>query len=338
VILSAVADAQRAGARLTSACDAIGISARTVERWRTQPGADDRRAGPRRRPHNAYTPAEEERVIAVLKNPHYAGLSPKQLVPRVADEGRFVASESKLYRLQRQLGLRPQKRPVSQRDVARATTMHTATRPNQVWSWDITWLPSTIRGEFYYLYLVMDVWSRRIVGWSVELSESSELAAALAQRVCREQCISPGSLVLHSDNGSAMRGNTMLATLQRLGVMPSFSRPHVSNDNPYSESLFRTLKHTPAYPKFPFHALDDATRWVRRFVDWYNTEHRHGGIRFVTPDERHSGREHQVLARRDAVYKRAQRAHPERWTGNTRNWTPIGPVKLNPQCETKAAA
>ncbi len=338
MILAAIAEAQRAGARLSVACQAIGLTARTVERWRLQPGAEDRRTGPRRRPHNAYTPRQEARVLEVLQAPSHQGLSPKQLVPHLADKGVFVASESTLYRMQRRLGLRPPKRPVSARTTVRATTMHTATGPNQVWSWDITLLPTTIRGRFYYLYLVMDVWSRRIVGWTVEPNESAETAAALSRRLCREHGITPGTLVLHADNGAAMRGNTMLATLQRLGVMPSFSRPHVSNDNPYSESLFRTLKYSPAYPRYPFHTLDDARRWVERFVTWYNTEHRHSGIRFVTPDERHSGREHEILARRHAVYQRARRAHPERWTGNTRNWTPAGDITLNPERDPSAAS
>jgi putative transposase len=284
------------------------------------------------------TPGQEARIAKALTDPRNAGLSPKQLVPRLADEGEFIASESTMYRLRRRLGLCKPKRPMATRDVARATTMHTATGPNQVWSWDITFLPSLIRGKFFYLYLVMDVWSRRIVGWTVEECESAELAAALAKRLCRENGVSPQTLVLHSDNGAAMRGNTMLATLRRLGVVPSFSRPHVSNDNPYSESLFRTMKHGPSYPRLPFADLAAASAWVTRFVDWYNTKHRHSAIRYVTPDERHFGREHAVLARRREVYARARRKHPERWTGRTRDWTPIHDVTLNPDRAAKAAA
>ena len=339
MILAALAEAQQAGARLAPACEVVGVPPRTIQRWRANPGADDGRSGPRHRPHNAFTPAQEARLVKVLTDDRYAGVSPKQLVPRLADEeDLFVGSESTMYRVQRRHGLRRKKRPLASRDVARATTMHTATAPNQVWSWDITLLPTTVRGQFLYLYLVMDVWSRRIVGWTVEDRESGELAAALARRLCAEQAIPPGTLVLHSDNGSAMRANTMLATLQRLGVVPSFSRPHVSNDNPYSESLFRTLKHGSAYPRFPFAALADAQCWLARFVVWYNTEHRHSAIRFVTPDDRHYGRELEILARRDALYQRARRAHPERWTRHTRNWTPVGHVTLNPEPDVNAAA
>jgi transposase InsO family protein len=338
VILADIAEAQRAGARLSRVCEVAGISARTIERWRRNPGAEDGRAGPRRRSHNALTPWQEARVAKVLSEPRNVGLSPKQLVPRLADEGVYFCSESTMYRVQRRLGVRVAKRPMAVRDVARATTMHSATGPNQVWSWDITFLPTLVRGQFLHLYLVMDVWSRRIVGWTVEDCDSAEIAAALVQRLCQEHDIAPGTLVLHADNGSPMRGNTMLAMLQRLGVVPSFSRPHVSNDNPYSESLFRTLKHGPTYPRLPFSDLDAAARWVKRFVGWYNAEHRHSGIRYVTPDERHSGRELEVLARRDALYRRAQRAHPERWTRNTRDWTPVRTVTLNPERAAVVAA
>jgi putative transposase len=228
-------------------------------------------------------------VVTVLTSARYSGVSPKQLVPQLADEGLYLASESTMYRLQRRLGLRVTSRPMIRTHASRARAVHYATRPNQVWSWDITWLPTTVRGRYLYLYLVMDVWSRRSVGWTVEESENSEAAATLIRRTCSAANIDPRGLVLHSDNGKAMRGATMLSTLQWLGVVPSFSRPHVSDDNPYSESLFRTLKHTPAYPQLPFADATAARRWVTRFVTWYNGEHRHSAIRYVTPNERHFG-------------------------------------------------
>lgn len=331
MIMAAVAAAQRDGACLARACAALGISVRTVERWRRQPDSEDLRRGPRRRPHNALSPAEEAQVVTVLTSARYAGVSPKQLVPQLADEGLYLASESTMYRVQRRHGLRTTRRPLVRRHVTRANQVHRATRPNQVWSWDITWLPTPVRGKYLYLYLVMDVWSRRIVGWTVDDHESADVAAALIAQACRDGDVDPRGLVLHSDNGSPMRGNTMLSTLQQLGIVPSFSRPHVSDDNPYSEALFRTLKHTPAYPPRLFENLAAARRWVARFVDWYNREHRHSGIRFVTPDERHFGREHDVLARRRRLYARAQRANPERWTRGIRDWSPIGLVTLNPE-------
>ena len=190
--------------------------------------------------------------MTVLTSSRYAGLSPKQLVPQLADEGLYLASESTMYRVQRRHGLRTKKRTTPRTHVTRASTVHRATGPNQVWSWDITWLPTTVRGSYLYLYLIMDVWSRRIVGWRIAERESADIAAALITQSCAEGNVDPRGLVLHSDNGKPMRGSTMISTLQWLGVVPSFSRPHVSDDNPYSEALFRTLKHTPAYPRLPF--------------------------------------------------------------------------------------
>lgn len=321
-----------------SACRVIGISVRTIERWRTTPEGDDGRRGPHERPHNALTPIEEAQVVKVLTSSKYAGLSPKQLVPQLADEGLYLASESTMYRIQRRHGLRTKKLNTTRTHVTRACTVHQATHPNQVWSWDITWLPTTIRGVYLHLYLVMDVWSRRIVGWCIDKKESSDIAAALIVQTCRDGNVDPRGLVLHSDNGRPMRGNTMISTLQWLGVVPSFSRPHVSDDNPYSESLFRTLKHTPAYPRLPFADLASAQHWVERFVAWYNGEHRHSAIRYVTPDERHFGTEHDILTRRRELYERARGANPERWTRSTRNWAPVGLVVLNPERRVLEAA
>jgi putative transposase len=330
VILAPISEAQAAGVRLAAACYLLDISARTIERWRAEPEIGDRRCGPQRRPRNALTRAEEAQVATVLTSSRYAGLSPKQLVPQLADEGLYLASESTMYRVQRRLGLRPKKRTALRTHVPRASTVHRATRPNQVWSWDITWLPTTVRGSYLYLYLIMDVWSRRIVGWRIAAHESAAVAAALIRDACVAGNVDSRGLVLHSDNGAPMRGSTMLSTLQWLGVIPCFSRQHVSDDNPYSEALFRTLKHTQAYPRLPFADPASANRWVARFVDWYNGTHRHSAIRYVTPNERHTRLEHDILARRHQLYQRARQCCPERWTGAPRNWTPVAHVFLNP--------
>lgn len=331
MILAAIAEAQSQGARLAQTCRVVGISARTIERWRARPGGDDGRCGPHRRPHNALSPAEEAQVLSVLTSPRYASVSPKQLVPKLADEGLYLASESTMYRLQRRYGLRSKQRNVSQTHVTRARIVHRATKPNQVWSWDITWLPTTVRGVYLRLYLVMDVWSRRIVGWRIAERESALIAAELVTQTCNAGGVDPRGLVLHSDNGLPMRSSTMIATLQWLGVVPSFSRPHVSDDNPYSEALFRTLKHTPAYPRLPFADIGAGKRWVARFVEWYNREHRHSAIRYVTPDERHFGLETKLLAQRRELYERARTLNPERWSRAPRNWAPVGVVVLHPE-------
>jgi putative transposase len=330
VILAALNEAQMGGARLHVACQVIGVSARTIQRWKRHPDVDDRRCGPRHRPGNALSTREEAQVLALLTSAEYGHLSPKQLVPRLADEGRYLASESTMYRLKHRVGFGARRSPMLRTEVTRGTTVHRAMRSNQVWSWDITYLPTLIRGRFLRLYLVIDVWSRRIVGWEVHDGEVADRAATLIQRICAESGVDPKGLVLHSDNGKPMRGNTMVATLQWLGIVPSFSRPHVCNDNPYSEALFRTLKHTPAYPRLPFASREAARQWVARFVTWYNTQHRHSAIRYVTPDQRHGGADIAILAHRELLYERARRRTPLRWSGKIRNWTPVDVVVLNP--------
>ena len=335
MILAALDEAETAGARLHAACQVIGVSARTIQRWRLHPDRDDRRCGPHHRAGHALTAREEAQVLAVLRSATYGHLSPRQLVPRLADEGRYLASESTMYRVKRRVGLAAHRPPVLRTQITRATTVHRAVRANQVWSWDITDLPTVIRGRFLRLYLVMDVWSRRIVGWEVHDDESAERAATLIERICSETGVDSNGLVLHSDNGTPMRGNTMIATLQWLGIVPSFSRPHVCNDNPYSEALFRTLKHTPAYPRLPFASGDAARQWVARFVSWYNGEHRHSAIRYVTPDQRHTGEDIPILTRRRLLYESARQLTPRRWSRQIRNWASIATVVLNPEATTR---
>jgi transposase InsO family protein len=205
-----------------------------------------------------------------------------------------------------------------------------ATQPDQVYCWDITYLPAPVRGTHFYLYLFVDIFSRKIVGWQVFDCESAELAAGLLRDICERQGIPEGQLTVHSDNGSPMKGETMLATMQRLGVAHSRSRPAVSNDNPYSESLFRTLKYRPQLPLQPFADLFHARRWVTDLVHWYNNEHRHSAIRFVTPTQRHAGLDTSVLENRVAVYAQARQAKPTRWSGKARDWSRIDEVHLNP--------
>ena len=313
---------------LKAACSRLGVSPRTVQRWRKPESAEDRRCGPRTQPANRLSQAERQRVLQVANCEQYRQLSPKQIVPRLADEGQYVASESTFYRVLREherLQHRGRARPA----VKRPRPEHVASAPNQVWSWDINYLKGPVRGAFLYLYLVVDVYSRRVMGWQVHEEESTEKAAALI-RSCWEEAERPQGLTLHSDNGGPMKGATMLATLQWLGIAPSFSRPRVSDDNPFSESLFRTLKYRPSFPDKPFSSLEEACSWVASFVGWYNSQHRHSAIRFVTPDDRHFGREEQLLTRRHQVYQRARHRHPERWRGSTRDWTPSGPIRLNP--------
>jgi transposase InsO family protein len=205
-----------------------------------------------------------------------------------------------------------------------------ATGPNEVWSWDITYLASPVRGAFFYAYVAIDVFSRKIVGHAIHDRECGELAVELLEAACRREGVDRDKLVIHSDNGGPMKSATLLATLLALGVATSFSRPSVSNDNPYSESAFRTAKYRPQYPKGPFASLEAARAWFQWFENWYNTEHQHSGIRFVTPDERHRGADVEILSNRERVYAAAKARHPERWTGKTRDWSRVDEVRLNP--------
>ena len=328
--LDLVGEAERAGARRAAACAVLGLSARTVERWGREPAAADRRGGPTTAPANTLTPDERREVLATVNSPRFRDLSPNQIVPLLADEGRYLASEPTIYRLLRAEALLHH-RERSKPPVRRPPTAHVATGPNQVWSWDITYLRSPVRGLFFYLYLVVDVWSRKIMAWDVYEVESAELASGLIEGQCAALGLDPRGLVLHADNGGPMKGATMVATLERLGILASFSRPSVSDDNPYSEALFRTLKYRPEYPEQPFADVAAARAWVTAFVGWYNTEHLHSGIRFVTPEDRHSGREAAILAGRRAVYASARAARPERWSRGPRCWTPVERVYLNPE-------
>lgn len=329
MILTLIAEAVRCGARLVNACAVIGLCLRTVLRWRAEQDSDDRRSGPRSSPAHKLTEAERKRILEIAASPEFRDLSPKQIVPRLADRGIYVASESSFYRVLHEAGQMAHREPSRPRSHGKPKE-HVATGPNQVWTWDITYLRGPVRGTFFYLYLAVDIFSRKVVAAEVHAEESMDLAATLVEAACKREGVDPKKLVLHADNGGPMKGSTMLATLQRLGVVPSFSRPRVSDDNPYVEALFRTLKFRPGYPRKPFVSLEAAAAWVRQFVEWYNCEHLHSALRFVTPSNRHDGLDAAILASRRVVYGRAKACTPRRWSRDIRNWTPIGSVFLNP--------
>ncbi len=302
---------------------------RTIQRWRDN-RSDRRKAAAQQRPvANKLSEQEKDQMIAICNQPQFAHMPPNQIVPALADQGIYIASESSFYRVLRQadqLAPRGKAKPPTHK---RPESIE-ATTPNQLWSWDITYLPTAIKGMFFYLYMIMDVYSRKIVGWEVFDTECADNASLLIRKTCLKEQIAGAPLVLHSDNGSPMKGATMLSTLQKLGVMPSFSRPSVSNDNPYSEALFKTLKYHPNYPDKAFESIDQARQWTLGFDHWYNEIHRHSGIRFVTPGQRHRQEDIAILQQREQVYRTAKQKHPERWSGATRNWKPVQEVFLNP--------
>ena len=329
--LKLIDEARAAGARQHEACEVVGISSKTYQRWVQPDNQGDGRLEYSREPHNKLSELERQRLVKVANEKAYANLPPSKIVPMLADKGLYLASESTFYRVLKagqQLEHREKSKP---RGSVKRPKALTASAPNQIYSWDITYLPTAVKGLFFYLYLVLDIYSRKIVGWQVYEEESSALAADLMTDICRREKIEKKQVTLHSDNGSPMKGATMLATLQALGVIPSFSRPSVSNDNPYSESLFRTLKYRPEYPEKPFETLTDARRFIAEFVRWYNFEHLHSAIKFLTPHQRHSGEDIAILAQRKQVYLEAKQKHPERWSGDIKDWEPVEEVYLNPE-------
>jgi putative transposase len=324
-----IATAMLQGARQKLACEIIGITTRTLQYWLVG-GVTDKRQTVKKKPANRLSEQERENILTVCNSKEFSNLSPKQIVPALADRGFFLASESSFYRILRQANQLHHRGRSAKPIVKERPESYVAKGSNQVWSWDITYLSSNIRGQFYYLYLFMDIYSRKIVGWEVYNNESAEQAAKVLRKARFAETLPLNyELVLHSDNGSPMKGATMLATMQKMGVVPSFSRPSVSNDNPFSESLFKTLKYVPGYPSKPFESLDEARQWVASFCTWYNHSHRHSGLKFVTPAQRHEGKDRVILEQRKCVYEEAKKMHPERWTGKTRNWNHEATVKLN---------
>lgn len=314
------------GSRHSIACADMEIDVKTFKRW--QNDIEDRRKGPKASPANKLTEEEINKVIQISTSNEYVDLPPTQIVPLLADKGIYIASESSFYKILRE------KKLLEHRGKSKKPSMNkpaplVAKSPNEIYSWDITYLRSNVAGMFYYLYMFIDIYSRKIVGFEVHGNESMEHSSKLIERICTLENVKKDQLILHSDNGGAMKGATMLATLQKLGVVPSFSRPRVSDDNPYSEALFKTLKYCSEYPSKPFGSLEEANAWVSKFVFWYNNVHLHSGIKFVTPISRHLGEDKKILEKRKQVYEEAKNKNRKRWSRGIKNWDQTGNVYLN---------
>jgi transposase InsO family protein len=324
--VSLVQEAKTQGCRTIQACKDIGIDRKSLKRWMIS--SQDMRKGKPSDPFNKITIDEKRKILQLVTSREYVDLSPRQIVPKLADKGIYVCSESSIYRILKEKNLLTHRLRSKIPEKNRPKPL-IATRPNQIYSWDITYLKTAIQGQFFYFYCVMDIYSRKIVGYEVHFKESCDISSQLIEKICKKENIDRHQLVLHSDNGSSMKGSTMLAMLQKLGVVPSFSRAGVSDDNPFSESLFRTLKYCPHYPLKVFKDIGAARLWAERFVFWYNNVHAHSGIKFVTPSEKHNGEDFLILSKRKALYEKARFLNPYRWAKNTRNWDPILKVYLN---------
>ena len=331
-----IAAANTAGARLRLACQTAGIDLRTLQRWRASVGlasGDGRPQAVRPTPRHVLNEDERARLLQVANEPRFSAVPPARIVPMLADEGLYLASESSFSRVLRAHGQTAHRGRAKAPKAVRPPTTHIASGPSQVWCWDMTYLPAVVTGRWFHLYLILDLYSRKIVGSEVHDSDHCDHAVHLVRRTALAEGIAAlaSKPVLHGDNGSTLKATTVLAMLNWLGVKPSYSRPRVSDDNAYAESLFRTAKYRPEFPARGFADLAQARAWGAAFVRWYNVEHRHSGIRYVSPAQRHAGEDHAILAARHTVYQQARELHPARWSGGTRNWSPAGAVTLNPE-------
>lgn len=300
--------AQDLGPRLgvRASCAALGVAPATYYRRRQPPGAARPRSSPR-----ALTPVEQQAVLDVLHAERFVDVAPGEVVATLLDDGRYLCSERTMYRL---LAAHQEvrERRNQLRHPSYAAPELVATRPNELWSWDITKLKGPAKWVYYYLYVMLDVFSRYVVGWLVAPRESATLAERLMAATCQRQGIAPGQLTLHADRGSSMRSKPVALLLADLGVTKTHSRPYTSTDNPYSEALFKTAKYRPEIPE-RFGSLEHARQVCRPLFAWYNTEHRHSGLAMLTPHDVHHGWADQRLAERARVLAAAYAAHPERF-------------------------
>lgn len=305
---------------------------RTYRRWLNHGKVHyDKRAGSEKlNAMRKLSKEEESEILSVCNEDRFSSLPPSQIVPKLLDEGLYIASESSFYRVLRKNKQLQRRGRSLKRHRQTKPSAFKATKPNEVYTWDITYLPTHIKGSYFYLYTFMDVYSRKIVGCEVYERESGDLATILLDRILRVEGCLLEAPVVHSDNGAPMTSATLNARMQELGVISSFSRSHVSNDNPYSESLFRTLKYVPDYPYKGFNNLDEARAWVQKFTYWYNNEHQHSKIRFITPNQRHQGLDDTILAKRKQVLLEAKNRHPDRFPNGIRRCDKVGTVWLNP--------
>jgi transposase InsO family protein len=296
--------------RLT--CLFLGITPRTIQNWRKS-GMIDRRKGSARHVEHRLSLQEEQEFYDTANSPKFKDSTPEQIVAILASEGKYIASTSSLYRiLRKRNALQHRQESKKPRKTTIAET-YFVTAPDQVYVWDITWLKTDIQGFYKYAYTVIDLFDRFIVGWSIEDAESDELASKLFARIVRDKKVKP--LIVHSDNGHSMRGVSLAVFLDNLHISRSYSRPRCSNDNAFIESYHKTLKYTVGYPKF-FTSIEHARTWYANFANWYNTEHLHSSVGYVTPYQKRIGEAEAIYSKRDQTIREAREKNPLRWRRN----------------------
>ena len=304
-MLSLTTTAEQIG--VSSACEALSVSRATFYRWRSP------RYGPRapRSSHRALSVDERTVVLAALHEERFVDQAPGEVYATLLDEDTYLCSERTMYRILADNDeVRERRNQLRHPEYARPELL--ATTPNNLWSWDITKLLGPRKWSYYYLYVIIDVFSRYVVGWMIAYAESAVLAQKLIEETHTRQQITPGTLTIHADRGSSMKSKVVAHLLADLGVTKTHSRPQVSNDNPFSEAQFKTLKYRPGFPT-RFGSIEDARAHVGPFMDWYNDDHHHSGLRLLTPSDVHHGRAADRLKARHATLSAAQQAHPERF-------------------------
>lgn len=294
-----------------AACRALNVPRASLYRHLRQPGEPAAVLAPRPSPPRALTPEECQRVLDVLHEERFRDKAPPEVFATLLDEGIYLCSVRSMYRILENSGEVRERRD-QLRHPSYQKPQLLATAPNQVWSWDITKLLGPVKWTYFYLYVILDIFSRYVVGWMVAERESAELAKRLIAETCRKQNISPDQLTIHADRGTSMTSKPVALLLADLGVTKTHSRPHVSDDNPFSESQFKTLKYRPEFPHC-FGSIQDARSFCQVFFPWYNIEHHHTGIGLLTPEVLHYGRADAVILQRQMVLTQAFQRNPERF-------------------------
>lgn len=294
-------------------CDALAFSTATYYRHTKRRAGEDIPTAKtqKKRSPRGLTEEEEREVMTVLTGKRFVDVAIPEVCATLLDEGRYICSERSMYRVMtRHQAVKERRNQLRHPEYTKPELL--AIHPNQVWSWDITKLKGPKKWTYYYLYTVMDIYSRYVVGWMVAERESAQLAEWLIRETCQRQGIERDQLMIHMDRGSAMKSKLVAQLLADLGVIKSHSRPHVSNDNPYSESQFKTMKYRPDFPK-QFGSIEDAKLFLQSFFDWYNNHHRHSGIEMMTPVDVHTGQDEVVRTNRQHTLDAAYARHPERF-------------------------
>jgi putative transposase len=293
-----------------AACRALALPRATLYRHRTPP-ADGGEPGRRPSPERALTEAEQQEVLGVLREERFVDKAPAQAYATLLDEGRYLCSIRTMYRILAHANeVRERRNQLRHPEYKKPELI--ATGPNQVWSWDITKLKGPVKWTYYQLYVMLDIFSRYIVGWMVASHESAALAIRLVEASCEKQGIQRSQLNIHADRGTSMSSKSLALFLADLGISKTHSRPQVSNDNPFSEAHFKTLKYRPDFPE-RFGSIQDARAFCQQFIPWYNTEHRHSAIGLLTPEMVHYKRTATIIDARQSVLTSAYVAHPERF-------------------------